>query len=287
MASKIDWKKTDFNARRILEERLVPIHYKGLCDESAVFIEGDPYSEKTNHHEKFRQHFWEHDQPNIIAVPNGYMVLKRWFPRPIVNANRLFLDAIPLQIKGNCIVSYDAGYEQAKREPFMMDHYHDANTPSRKQKRMKAKLAEAHVQNYFATHYSSFYCEPTNYNKYEKPAKDDFRLIIGENTIYVDVKTTSYENEFGLPVSFVRNPKPNVLIIVADWMNDETTLIHGMAGTSWMKATGISINGNYHVPSDKLWNIECLLVFLNMMQRNIKSYRDFYNHIKTKNKATG
>lgn len=269
----IDWEKTNKNVVELLAKEKAPWHYKQLYHKT-VISDDKPYSETTDPIEKFRQHYCETRRDAVGFVQGGYLVLRKWF-----KSRQLSLFSHdPLVLKGNCLVSYDAGYEMAKREPHMKDWYNDARTITRKERRRRAALFEHHVRFYFQTHYNQFYSPPSNYNDYEAPAKEDFFLRVRGAEYPVDAKSYTYEDN-GHHVGTARNPRDGIIYLWGDWQDDETTLMYGISGGGWTKSVGTDYGrGLIHIKDNCIWPIDCLLVMLNMAQMDL-DYNEFYNNL--------
>lgn len=271
---KIDWAQTHKGVVKILADEKLPWHYKQLYHKAVRFSKG-LYSENTKPIEKFRQYYAEHRRETVGFIPGGYLVLRRWF----VSKSQLHLfPSTPMVLKGNCIVSYEAGYEQAMRQPHMKDHFNDAHTPERHERRRRASLVETHIKHYFATNYAEFYAPPTNRGKYELPAKEDFFLCLLERRFPVDIKSWSYERG-GKRGGWARNPGDGIMYLWGDWQDDDTVLMNGICSGSWLKTIGEDHGDLVYISDNSPWPIECLLVMLNMARAGM-DYIDFKQRCK-------
>jgi len=202
------------------------------------------------------------------------MVLERWFP----DKTQLSLwPPDPIEIQGDCIVSYEAGYEQAKREPHMKDHFHDANTVSRHERRRRGSLVEAHVKSYFNKHYREYYRPASNEGDYAQWAFDDFQLALPNWTLLIDVKSVSYEDN-GQKHSPIRDPKQRIIYLFAEWRNDDTTLLYGIRSGDGVRSVSEDTGSLIHMSLNKTLPIDCLLVMLNMTRAGL-DYKLFYKNL--------
>jgi len=274
---KIDKDATHKNIIRLLEGDLIPWHYRMIYHKAAVFT-NEYYSDRTDPAEKLRQSYGkERKEKEIINLSGGYLAMRYWFPdrkQPF-----LFHASRPVTIKGDCIVSYDAGYDQAKRSEYMKDWYNDHDTVSRKERRRRGRLVEANIAHYFATKYPNMFVPPSNKDKYSMPAIDDFGLRLPNGRLFlVDVKSKSYENN-GNGVAVVRKIHNNVVYLYADWKDDDTVLMHGVANGDWLRLIGDDSGYTTHIHDNFFWPIQCLLVMLNMTNSGM-DYMDYARQLK-------
>lgn len=272
----INWDETHKRVVDLLADKRLPQHYKQCYHETVRLSSNGDYSDKTKPIEKFRQYYGEHYRSDVGLTQGGYLILRRWFPK--LSQYSLLPPEQPLALKGNCILSYQAGYEYARREPYMMDHYGDANTPKRQERRRRGMLVEAHVKRYFERHYPEFYRPASNQGLYHQAAKDDFWLIGGRFNFPVDVKSWSYQDDSGYDVAVIRNPDNRTIYIYADWQDNETVVIQGISIGGWVKIIGGQNGEVYHVSSNHILSVEVLLVMLNMARSDM-DYRLFRDNI--------
>lgn len=262
MGNKIDWIRTHHNVVKYLSTKKKPVNYRELFDNCVEYCL-ENYSDGTIPLEKFRQYYDDTDRDGVLFIPGGTIALKRWFP----NKAQLPLFAPlphPEILRGNCIVSYDTGYEQALRQQHMVDHFNDANSIYRIERRRRAALVESHIKHYFLTHYPTFYIPPSNDKQYNKPSVDDFGLkFLRYPTILVDVKTWT-ENNNGDKSGVIRRIKPNVLYLWGDWVDDDSVQIDGFEFGAWLSQFGITNENLTFVRNKWLFETEILLVILNM-----------------------
>jgi hypothetical protein len=261
----VNWDETHVNIVRYLGERREPIHYRTLHDiVGLVYLPNRRYGPRTSSAaEKLRQYYAEGDQPDVVAFSGGYIGLRRWF----ANSYQLQLlqPADKVTIRGSCILSYEAGYEVARREPHMKDHFADAASPYRQERRRRAYLVEAHVRDFFRTNYAEFYVPPSNENKYAMWASEDFFLKLPQGTLSVDVKSWSGKDDDGDARGYIRQPNPKVVYVWADWCDDNTTIINGMQPGGLAATFGEATdNGLVKVNGKQVQSIDRLLVMLNM-----------------------
>ncbi|MBU1067904.1 hypothetical protein KKE60_08960 [Patescibacteria group bacterium] len=259
----INWIETHRNVIRTLSESMMPWPYRDLFESTIMWSAVDTYARTTDPREKFRQHYAEQRHPPVVFIPdtNGYLGLDLWFPD---KSQLSLLAPKPIEIRGDCIVSYEVGYEQAKREPYMFDHFNDADTLPRHERRRRAALVEGHVRSFFEHVYPDYYRPASNAGQYERSADDDFQLVLPTVRLLMDVKSCSYEDDDGQKNSPVRRPKTNVVYLFADWKDDQTTELYGIGSGGWIKATGTMQGELTHMSYNKTFSIECLLVMLNM-----------------------
>ncbi len=272
---RIDWTRTHKNIVNKLNDKKLPIKYDevGL----AVFDHSRPaYSDKTNPTEKVRQYYAEHNQPDITFCRGGYLVLSRWFPQASSQMS-LLPPPITVQIDGDIMESFEAGFDCANRWPHMFDHYGDSMTIQRRDTRREGALVEAHVRLYFKENWPQFFREPSNKGQYTKAAIDDFSLVLPFGTVPVDAKQESYVAESGNGVAIIRKPKPNVLYIVAKRQYN-SVVISGFTSGRWCQQLGAVDQALMHIESNHLWSIEALVVALNMARSGI-NYFDYLKRL--------
>lgn len=270
----IDWIATHKNVIALLQTELLPWHYRQAYHKTVSFASGE-YSNKTDPVEKFRQYYAEHYRGDVGFVKGGYLVLRSWFP----NQKQLSLLSLesPRLIKGNCLVSYNAGFEQAMRQPHMFDHFGDANTKARAERRRRASLIETHVKNYFATNYQEFYRPPSNHLDFTKSAKEDFFLKLPEVTLPIDIKSWSFKRDDGRNEGVARNPSDHIVYLWADWQEqEENVLMYGVCSGNWLKVVGEQNIELTHITDNLIWHIDCLIVMLNMNRADLR-YMPFRN----------
>lgn len=280
MASGIDWKQTDRNLIRLLSQELRPIHYTEAFNRTKVWSCAS-YNEKTDPVEKFRQRFGEGDgEPGFDFIRGGFIALSRWFPL------RHSLSLLPPQeqviIEGNTIVSFDAGYETAKREPHMQNKF-NKSPQAWYERRRRGMLVESHIANYFRINYPRFFIEPSNKGQYENPAKEDFTLKTDWTTIAVDIKSLGEDND---ETFVVTRPCADVSIyIIGDLLEDKNqTIITGFTTTDIVKVLGekqSQVNDAWIVNTRDTWSIEPLLVMLNMADCGM-NYNEYKRQRKVK-----
>lgn len=279
----LDKKKSHRNLLSLLRRGLLPIHYKQPGLLVMDHLSNKRYSEKTDATEKFRQYYAETYRSDIGICEGGFYVLREWFPRVSANGQLSLLPPENTQtIEGNCLVSYDAGYEQAQRSKYMKDHLGDKGTIDAYERQRRGALVEAHVKSYFRIHWPEFYVPATNQGQYATPSCDDFSLAIpDEKLLVVDVKSESYINNQGQGVSVVRNPKKSLIYIHARYCDDQTTEMKGFYSGDWCQNLGIhnARSGLIHIPDNHLWPISALFVFLNMAKGGL-SYKKFVQTLR-------
>lgn len=272
--AKIDWKATHRRVVDILAMERLPWHYRQLYHKAVVFGSGQ-YSDKTDPVEKFRQYYAEHKRAGIGFMPGAYLVLKKWFPDK--QQLGLFPNK-PMILHGNCIISYEAGFEQANRQRFMKDHFNDTDTVHRHERRRRAALVESHIKHYFSVNYGEFYAPPTNHADYEAYSNEDFFLCLPQLRIAVDVKSWSYKHN-GQDIGVARKIISDNVYLWGDWADDETVLMHGVCGGEWLKIIGENKGELTHIPNNLTWPIDCLLVLLNMTRSGM-SYWKFKRELR-------
>ena len=265
---RIDWIATDKNVIAGLSRTLVPEYYRHACENYAIWSVGEDYSGKTDPDEKFRQHYSEHQNKSIAVAEGGWVVLRRWFD-PVGNGQlNLFAPLRRIVLLGDPLLSYDTGFEQAKRQPHMKDHFGDANTDERYLRRRRGALVESHVKDYFKKNYSSSYIPPSNEGLYDRWASEDFFLSWDGIAVSVDVKTPSYIDDFfGGGTTVARNIRANHVYIIADWVNEKNTVgVAGFLTGSWFVEMGSRNydSGLTHINERYLWDFDVLLVRLNL-----------------------
>lgn len=275
---KIDWPATNHRAVQVLKDALCPEHYRTLFEEAVVWNPTEHFSEKTDPVEKFRQHYAERDHPPIRLIPNtgGYLGLEHWFQNRHIG--QLSLWAPPgVGIEADRTATFEAGMELAKREPHMIAHFHDADTPYRKERRKKAALVEIDVRMYLRNLYPDFYRPPSNEGQYKRPAPDDFSLVLPNyrKPMVFDVKSDSYINDEGQMVAVVRNVKDDIHYLFASWHDEEYTQLHGILSGKRVSARGENNGKLIHVAYNKTFPIDSLLVMLNMAKNGLH-YDTFY-----------
>ena len=271
MSHKIEWRQTHVNVVRHLAQALTPWHYKQLYHETAVRDARAIYSDKTDPIEKFRQHYAEQNHSDVAFIPGGYMALRRWFPDK--NQLKLFGPHNWKIIRGDCLVSFEAGYELANREPYMRDWFRDAKTISRQERRRRGFLTEAHVRHFFEMNYPSFYVRPSNFQKYARPAGDDFSLHFDGRSLAIDVKSWTKRDD--PRKACIRSPKDAMVYLFADWTKDEDVVMCGMSSGEWVKIIGQCEGALTWIQERDIFTIEILLVLLNMTQMDIDYHKAF------------
>lgn len=256
----VDWSVADRRAIAKLHTELRPMHYRELARVALRGMQLEDYSEKTDPEEKFRQHVDEGDHPILLHIPGGNIGLWAWFP--LWHQPRL-LPPEPFCIEGRCLISYKAGYEHAKRGPFLFDHYHDGNTEKRFDRRMAAFQFEHHVRNYYLNNWPRFCQLPSNHGVYDKPAVDDFRLVLPGSRYRVDAKSASF-NEDGFSWYKARRIHADVIYIAGRWEAEtEMAIVDGIVPGKWLLTVGRYTDGDMFCDGD-LMSFEVLSVMLTM-----------------------
>lgn len=272
----IEWKATHRQVIELLQNERLPWHYRQAYHKTVCLCEGQ-YSDKTNPIEKFRQYYAEHHREEVGFIKGGYLVLRHWFPRQ--QQLNFLPPRNPLSIKGNCLIAYDAGFEQALRQPHMYDHFDDANTFSRSERRKRAALIENHIRDFFAKQYPEFYRSPSNHELYTEPAKEDFFLKLPTIKLAIDVKSWSFEREDGRIEGVARKPSKKIVYLWADWLETtQITIMHGICSGSWLTAIGTKQKSLIHITDNLIWPIDCLIVMLNMARADL-NYHEFRQNL--------
>ena len=219
---------------------------------------------------KGAQYYAEHHRPDVAAFPGGRIGLRRWFGT--LRQMQLFQPSEYVVIHGSCVLSYETGFEQAKRQPHMKDWYSDAYSVGRHERRRRGALVETHIKDYFKKTYPFFYRPPQNEGKYDEPAKEDFVLDLGGSKVSVDVKSWTEDR------GYIRKPQPGTFYVFADWRDDDTTIINGVTGAAWIRAIGEANDELYHIQRNHVSSIDCLLVYLNMTSMGL-DYVGFKRHL--------
>ena len=278
---KFDGDMTEKNVEIELDRVKRPMSYKELYASCAAHTT-ELFSVNTKPVEKFRQYFSDNQRKNVVFIEGGYLGLKSWFP----TNQRSLLPAQPYSeiINGSCDVAWEAGYEIARREPFLYDHFNDRFTTRRRDRRKRGSLVEFHVRQFFKENYPNFYVEPSNHMKYDCAAVDDFKLrfpISNNNvvTILIDIKSFS-ENES--KDGIIRNPKDGVVYMFADIVKDDKIVMYGFGKGDYLKEIGVKegalvkVTNNYLMPMDKI------IVMLNIANVGM-DYKSILSSIKSTN----
>lgn len=281
----LNYRETDRAVIDHLKTIKKPIHYREAVN-YAVWSAAGGYSDKVDPAEKLRQHYGENRAGcnGILFIKGGYLALNYWFPNFKKTQSQLSLLSPPeaIYIDGDCLVSYDSGFEQAMREPYLYDHYGDGNTIHRRNTRRSGALVQDHVKYFFRSNWPDFYRGASNENQYDQYAHDDFKLITPFHSIIIDVKKVSYNNNYGQPVNVVRGLelKQTVIYISGEWTESQRVRINGIFSSDWLKMIGDTGNGTYHVSANHLWSIDVLVVLLNMAKIRL-NYNDYHRRLKT------
>lgn len=281
MPHRLDLERTHKNLVSLLEKKLRPIHYKEAFNESKVWIHSsDAYSDKTDPAEKFRQRYAEHDHSDISFIVGGFLALSRWFPTR--HQMQLFAPDKTVDVEGNCVISFDAGYETAKREPYMLNKF-GKGSQSWYERRRYGMLVEYHITNYFRNHYPQYFVEPSNKSDYTRPSKDDFILQTEWNRIVVDVKSVSEYDSNRNDTFVVTDPNDIGVYIIGDFCErTNKTTMRGMTTGDIVRLLGEKSDRRddmYFVGTNHLWSVEPLLVMLNMADCSMK-YAEYKQRIK-------
>lgn len=281
MSSPIDWEATHEAVIKYLSVKLCPAHYRTVYDSCAIHAARGVYSVNTDQGEKLRQYYAEHDRPDVAAFPGGFIGLRRWFSDP--RQAQLIQPPERVLIRGQCVVSYDAGFEQAKRQNYMQDKQNDAHTTHRHDRRRRAALVESHVKDFFKYKYPEFYRPASNEGQYSQYAYDDFGLDYGDGFMLVDVK--SWTNERG----FMPDPKKNIMYLWADWISDkekgDAVQLNGFISGAWARVVCEQGDKLWTVERNHVFSIDQFLVFLNMRRHNLDR-KLYIQHLRKPNNKT-
>lgn len=268
MTPTVDWDTTHTAIVRRLSTERRPLHYRTLRDDPGLsYIAGRGYGPKTDAAEKIRQHYSEQEQPDTFNH-EGYIALRRWFAS--VSQLQLYQPQDRVVIRGNCIVSYNAGYEQAKRQPHMKDYFGDGDTVDRQERRRRASLVETHVRHYFKTHYPQYYQPPSNEGRYDQWAYEDFYLDLPGYRLVIDVKSWTTDGDDGQGRGYIRKPKDQIVYLWAKWLDNETVEMTGIQPGAYTRIFGDTQDGQlYSVNGRFTQSIDTLLVALNMARYDL------------------
>lgn len=264
-----DWDQVHKNIVAYLSRLMIP------CPVSTVYREcyaptDKIYSEKTDPVEKLRQRYGnEGALKEVIVVPStGDLALRRWFPQYRQLA-LLEPESNSIIIKGDCIVSYEAGYDMGRREPHMKDWFNDYGTKYRHNRQRLGKMPEFHVKHYFEVNYPGFFREAPNHEKWDQSSTIDFSLVIpsakGVNyRIDVDVKTWTDKD-----VGFVRKLHGDIVYLFCEWQQDNTVRLDGVEwGRNLSLFYGLG-SGTNIIQGRHLVSMDVLFVILNMAAKGL------------------
>lgn len=281
IAALPDWQATESRAIQYLTQVLRPVQYRELCRHALVGpVVG--YSSKTDHAEKFRQRYAEHRHDSIVVVKGGphrsdggNLGLRRWFP---TDHESMVIPPDPLVIEGQCLVSYHAGYEHARREPYLKDWYGDADSQRRWDRRMLAFQFESHVRSYYLANWPQLCQPPTNHRQYERPADNDFLLNLPTGRYKVDVKSATFQEE-GCAQYKARRIYRDVIYVAGEWnVVLEKAVVRGVVPGRWLREIAAYDDGDFFSDRD-LMSFEVLSVMLNMAQAGM-DYRQAIQSVR-------
>jgi len=274
---KINWPETKKNLISYLSNEMLPFSYRYLFEHPCLIVkmENEFFGCKTKPIEKFRQYLSDTERDEFFYAKGGLVFLRRWFPDKQQLIGLPFMS--DLKIDGDVLVSFDAGYEYCQRESFLHDWQNNKGTEFKYNRNRKALLLEHHVKSYFKNKFPFAYREPSNKGKFSTHAADDFSFELFGFKFLVDVKSYSYKKSNGSSVAVIRNPKPNIIYLFGDVLDEKTIIINGVAGGGWLSLLGWSnsFSGLTHIERKHTHNIECLLVMLNMAYQE-KNYIKYY-----------
>ena len=184
----------------VLDEYITPMHYRDL---TMLAVRKLGYDEsKLN---MFRQiedvrerlpRAVRRDYGVVYAgSPFSLMAKRSWFPviRPaLINVD--FIDR-PVVMPASIPIAVEGAKEALMRAPYMQSHGNDLEM--RNFLRAKGLIVEAHVKSWFRKMYPDFYREPSNHNRWDKPAPEDFFLNIGGQWWPVDVASPGRSGKYG------------------------------------------------------------------------------------------
>jgi len=199
--------------------------------------------------ERFREHFEK--EPGIVKYGPWY-ALERWFVRglPIVTPD----DFILIPLNGNDIRS---GQEEAlRRLPNMVIRNPRADPVVRQMAAINGFAVEHHVKSYFRQSWPSSYMPASNENQFERPAPDDFTLILDGCRFAVDVARST--NKYPVKWKLRKRKMRGATLRIVAYYNDTHVVIQG-----------------YTFKDDdcyEVWPIERLIVRLNIQKMGIGNY---------------
>ena len=133
--------------------------------------------------ERFREHFAK--EPGIIKCGPWY-ALSRWFDPvlPFV----AFDDMLPLNLSGRCI--REAQIEALRRLPNMIVRNPRTTQVRRNMAAFDGLTVEKHIAAYFRETWPQFYTPASNNGLFDKPAPDDFSLLLAGKKWKIDVASS-------------------------------------------------------------------------------------------------
>lgn len=274
-AYKINFTATEQRLIEELQKRNDLLHYRTAYDLYAVLDRTERYSEKTDAAEKIRQYFSEKYSASIMTVNGGYLALRRWSPS---RQSQLFSLPPTGIIPGSVSVGWNAGRDFGRREKHLKDHFKDAHTNRRLQRRQRASLTEFHVSDYFKTHYPEFWRPASNADDPEHGARDDFSLEVesvpGRKIILpFDVKSLTDADEDDDKdererSGVVRWMHEEIIYLFADWDECQNqAVMYGFDSGVYLRDFGIKNKDLMLVKTRSLIPIDVLLVLLNIAKR--------------------
>jgi hypothetical protein len=214
-------------AKKILSERLIPMHYKTLATLAAQRLTGGEEFSAIDIAEDFRgkgKGFpGERCGMFYTGKPDCLVGFRDWF---ISEQTPMFGDlnfrTVTLPIKNQEVIA--AAIESHMRIEFMLNKF-NLQKEARFKQVLFGLIVEETVRSFFAERWPEFYKPADNHKKYEDYCDHDFRLFIFPKCYRVDVATLSKRHN-----DFVKPPgKPTADIHILATMNplEDTVTIHG------------------------------------------------------------
>lgn len=232
------------NAVKVLSDTMRPWRPAELYHSAFVPTPGRPEPGIGREAERFRERL--HLRRPEVVKRGPWFALKRWIDPVLPQVTEL--DFIVIPFNGHCLKRADR--ETIRRIKHMVIRNPNASEVARIGAALDGFKVEGHVKDYFRRLWPSSYLEASNHGVYDKPAPDDFSLIVGGKRYTVDVATSTQK----YPVLWTLHGgkmKGAFLRIIA-YYNEQGVV---MQGFTWKKDDVVS-----------LWPIERLIARLNIQE---------------------
>jgi hypothetical protein len=195
--------------------------------------------------ERFREHFAGLEG---VIKRGPWYALERWFSPvlPVVTPQ----DFVAIGLDGRCIRA--AQGEALRRLPYMKVRNPAADHIARAMAAIDGHVVEHHVREFFRARWPGSYRPKTNARRFDRPAADDFSLLVCGRWYAVDVARS---NEFYPP----------------DWeLHRDKMRGAGIRLIAFFDRSCVTIQGYLKGEGDLLYPIERLIVRLNTGQMGIQ-----------------
>lgn len=174
----------------VLEDAMMPLHYRDITSRALERLRhtapcAAAQADEAKNAENVREKLLGATRLGTfyLGKPSCLGAMQRWFRLPQLSLLHQDTVAIP----GHAQAGADGGFEALMRSPFMETKYRTALPHRRYKACAQGLVLQAHVVQWFTTHYARLVRPPLNEGRWNLPCNHDFQLVLPTRTFLVDI----------------------------------------------------------------------------------------------------